>query len=156
MRAAVSITFSIPPHVFFSLMVIFVFVHSCSLWFCDPYVRSAVLLCEAVGQASFFREDIDVAKLNMRPFHGACFCHNLHLLPYLVCARFDKNRSGLTSAALRPFVEDPTLSPAQVRRVAACMVWVSRWVLVLTAFGLPLVHCTSRSWYSCFDCLRVW
>eukprot|EP00752_Nemacystus_decipiens_P009877 g8812.t1 len=44
---------------------------------------------------------------------------------------FDKNRSGLTSATLRPFVDDPSLSPAQVRRVAACMVWVSRWLRAL-------------------------
>ncbi|CAM9692070.1 unnamed protein product, partial [Hapterophycus canaliculatus] len=41
-------------------------------------------------------------------------------------SRFDKHRAGLTSAALRPFAEDPSLSPTEVRRVAACMVWVSR------------------------------
>lgn len=40
--------------------------------------------------------------------------------------RFDKNRVGLTSGSLRPFAEDPNLSPAQVRKVSACMVWVSR------------------------------
>eukprot|EP00903_Cladosiphon_okamuranus_P021790 g20036.t1 len=45
--------------------------------------------------------------------------------------KFDKNRSGLTSATLRPFVEDPSLAPAHVRRVSACMIWVSRWLRAL-------------------------
>ncbi|CAM9877413.1 unnamed protein product, partial [Scytosiphon promiscuus] len=46
-------------------------------------------------------------------------------------SRFDKHRAGLTSASLRPFAEDPNLSPTEVRRVAACMVWVSRWLRAL-------------------------
>ncbi|CBN76237.1 expressed unknown protein [Ectocarpus siliculosus] len=45
--------------------------------------------------------------------------------------RFNKDRAGLASTALLPFVEDPSLSPAEVRRVAACMVWVPRWLHAL-------------------------
>ncbi|CAM9969300.1 unnamed protein product [Pylaiella littoralis] len=93
----------------------------CRLKSPSPACRRLVLgLVAALGLSRWRRwSDIRTHLLGNKP----------ELLGFL--RRFDKHRIGLSSAALRPYVEDPSLSPAEVKRVAACMVWVSRWLRAL-------------------------
>ncbi|CAM9127537.1 unnamed protein product, partial [Discosporangium mesarthrocarpum] len=44
---------------------------------------------------------------------------------------FDKDAPHVRSSTLRPFVEDPNLAPGEVKEVAGCLVWVSRWLQAL-------------------------